>query len=108
MAWTDALLSLMPDTVTVKTLSGWSSDGYGVPTYSTGSATYSARIVSEQTMVRTFEGAEELATTTVWVASTSTFGAVDQVTVGGVSPPLLAVETFRDESGVTHSKLLFG
>lgn len=109
MAWTDALLGLMSTSVTVNTLSGFSTDGYGIVSYSTGGATYKARVVSQQTMVRSFEGAEELATTVAWVASTSTFGPADQVTLpDGSAPPLLAVETFRDEDGVTHSKLMFG
>lgn len=109
MAWTDSLLALMPNSVTVSSLSGFSTDGYGQPTYSTGGSTYRARVVQEQTLVRSFEGVEELATTTVWVASTSTFGPIDRVTLpDGSAPPLLAVETFRDEAGVTHSKLLFG
>jgi len=50
-----------------------------------------------------------LATTTVWVLSTSTFSALDQFTLpGNQTPSLLSVETYRDEDGVTHSKLGFG
>ncbi len=108
MAYTDPLLVLMPETVTVGALSGFSTDGYAIPTYSTGTP-FSARVVREQTLVRTFEGIEELATTTCWVASTSTFGPVDQITLpDGSTPPLLSVETQSDEDGVTHSKLFFG
>lgn len=99
----------MPDTVTVASLTGFSTDGYATPGFSTSATSYRARVVREQRLIRSLEGREEMATTTVWVASTSTFGPVDKVTLpDGSSPPLLAVETFSDEYGVTHSKLAFG
>jgi len=109
MAYTDDLLALMPDTVTHAAWTGMSTDGYATLTYSTAETSYRARVVTEQRMVRSFDGEEELATTTVWVASTSTFSAVDQFTLpDGGTPVLLSIETFRDEYGVTHSKLGFG
>jgi hypothetical protein len=108
MTFTDDLLDMMPDTVSVKAWIGMSTDGYGIPAYG-AATTYAARIGTEQRLVRSFEGTEELSTTTVWVASTSTSSALDQWTfVDGSTPVLLAVETFRDEVGVTHSKLAFG
>ena len=56
-----------------------------------------------------FDGVEDIATTTVWVASTSTFNAQDLFTLpGGETPLLLSCETFRDEFGITHSVLGFG
>ena len=108
MAYTDPLLALMSTGITRAAWSGMSTDGYATATYSTAGTTFPARIVTEQRLVRTFDGTEELATTTVWVASTSTFSALDRFTVHGETPGLLSVETFRDENGVTHSKLGFG
>ena len=109
MTYTDALVSLMPDTVTHAAWTGMSTDGYATETYSTATTSYRARVGSEQRLVRTFDGTEELATTTVWLASTSTFSALDRFTLpDGTFPALLSVETFRDETGVTHSKLGFG
>lgn len=109
MAFTDGLIELFSTGVTRQAWSGMSTDGYATPTYSTAGTTYPARVVTEQRLVRSFEGTEELATTTIWVASTSTFDIADQWTYGGsVIEPLLAAETFRDEDGVTHSKLAFG
>lgn len=109
MAWTDPLLEMMTETVTRAAWVGMSTDGYAIETYSTDVATYAARIVDEQRLVRSFDGTEELATTTVWVASTSTFSALDLWTLpGGATPNLLSAETYRDEDGVTHSKLGFG
>jgi len=99
----------MPDTVTVKTLSGLSTDGYGTPTWSTG-VSYSARKVYEQKLVRTFEGTEEVSNTTLWIASTSTMSpAAHYALPNGETPGnLMAIETFSDENGITHSKVYFG
>ena len=108
MAFTDGLIEMFATTVQHAPWSGMSTDGYATPTYSAAS-TFASREVSEHRLVRSFEGIEELATTTVWVASTSTFHPADQWTLtDGSTPNLLAVETFRDEVGITHSKLAFG
>lgn len=108
MAYTDPLAGLFSTSITHAAWSGMSTDGYATATYSTAVSTLSARVVTGQRLVRSFEGVEEIATTTVWVASTSTFSASDQFTVHGENRLLLSVETFRDENGVTHSKLGFG
>ncbi len=109
MAWVDAFADEFSTTITYADWVGMSTDGYGTSTYSTSSSTFAAREVTEQRLVRSFEGTEELATTTVWVASTSTFSALDRFTLAdGTVPTFLAVETFRDEVGITHSKLAFG
>ncbi len=109
MAFTDSLLDLFSTTVTHASFAGLSTDGYAIPTYSTSGTTFAAREVTDQRLVRSFEGIEELATTTVWVASTSTFNSLDRFTLAdGTTPGLLSIETFRDEVGVTHSKLGFG
>ena len=109
MTFTDPLIASMPDTVTHASWDGMSTDGYATPTYTTTVNSYNARVVTEQRLVRTFDGTEELATTTVWLASTSTFSALDQFTLpDGTAPVFLSLETFRDETGITHSKLGFG
>lgn len=112
MSWESEFEDLMPDTIRVASLSGFSTDGYGTATY--GSATsYTARVVRKQRLVRTFEGTEELSTVTAYVASTSTFGPSDQFylpdgSTFSVSPNLLAVEAFPDEDGIHHVRLMFG
>lgn len=108
MAWIDPLAGLFSTSITHAAWTGMSADGYATPTYSTSNTTLAARIGTGQRLVRNFDGIEELATTTVWVLSTSTFNANDQFTVSGDTPVLLSIETFRDESGITHSKLGFG
>ncbi len=108
MGFDTSLTDLMPDTVTVKTLAGLSADGYGTPTWSTGT-TLTARVSGKQQRVRTFEGTEELATTVVWVKTTSTYGPSSQWTLpGSVTPTLLNVEHYDDTGGLHHMKLFFG
>ena len=107
-AWTDGFLDMHPQTLTFAAWSGMSTDGYAT-TYSTDTTAYRCRVTSKQRLVRTFDGTEELAVTTAPVLSTSTFSALDLFTLpDGTAPSLLSVETFRDENGVTHSKLGFG
>lgn len=109
MAWTDTLLDLMPDTITHAAWVGMSTDGYATATYSTATSDVRCRIKRQQKLVRTFEGVEELSTTTVWIASTSTYSALDKFTFGdGSAPVFMAYETPSDQAGVTHSKLYFG
>ena len=109
MPYTTPLLGLFSTTVTHAAWTGMSTDGYASPTYSTSASTFQARIVTEQRLVRTFDGIEELAVTTVWLASTSTFSALDRFTLPDTSTPeLLALETFRNKDGITHTKLAFG
>jgi len=109
MGFDDALLDLMPDTLTVITVKGVSTDGYGTATWTTAAKSYRCRVVEKQTLVHTFEGDEQVARTVVWVKSTSTFGPWDKVTLpDGTCPPLLAVDDYRDEAGHHHQKLHFG
>ena len=108
MVWSTDLDALMPHTITHKSLSSFSTDGYATEVWSTG-ISYTARVVGKQTLVKTFEGTEELATTVVYVKTSSTFGASDQITLpDGSTPPLLAAETYPDETGHHHAKLMFG
>ncbi len=109
MAWVDAFADEFSTTIQRNAWTGFSTDGYAAATFSTSASTYAAREVGMHRLVRSFEGIEELSTTTVWVASASTFNALDKWTLAnGDVPSLLSVETLRDEDGVTHSKLGFG
>ena len=108
MGFDDALLDLMPDTLTVQALKGVSTDGYGTATYSTATKSYRCRVVEKQTLITTFEGVEQVARTVVWVKSTSTFGPSDKVTLpDGTTPRPLSVEDYRDEVGAHHQKVYF-
>jgi hypothetical protein len=109
MAWDAEFVSLMADTVTINAFVSVSTDGYGTPVFSTAVTTYSARAVREQTLVRTFAGTEELASTTVWIASTSTFTPDTLISVNGSTVgPLMSLSAFPDEDGVHHLKAFFG
>lgn len=108
MGWSTEFNDLMPDGVSIKSVVSVSTDGYGTEVFGTAS-TYKARVVRKQTLVRTVHGTEELANTTVYVASTSTFAASAQVTVNStLLGPIMAMEAFPDEDGVHHQKLYFG
>lgn len=106
MAWSTEFESLMPDGVRIKEFSSFSTDGYQVPTVTTGS-TYKARAVRKQTMVRTFQGTEELSSLTIWIASTSTFDnpSLLQFFLNSSTSqigPLMALESVPDEDGIHH------
>jgi hypothetical protein len=108
MAWSTELDALMPHTITVAGLASFTTAGYGTPAFGSAS-TYTARVVGKQILVDTFRGTEELTKTVVWVKATSTFGPSDQITLpDGTTPELLAVETYPDEDGSHHQKLMFG
>ena len=111
MAWDTEFESMMVDGVSVKSLSAYSTDGYGRPVW--GSATtYKARVVREQKLVRTFQGTEELSTITAWLKSTSTFGPLAEYTLPSSTSAgllnLMAVDAYPDTDGVHHVKLSFG
>ena len=109
MVYTSPLVDLFPQTVTHASWTGMSTDGYASPTYSTSASTFQALVIGEQRLVRTFDGIEELAVTTVYLASTSTFSALDRFTLPDTSTPeLLSLETFSDEDGVAFTVLAFG
>lgn len=108
MSWSTAFEEFLTDTLVVKGLSSFSTDGYMTPTFGTGT-TYKARFVIKQQLVRTLQGTEDLANSVAWVNSTSTFSPQDQYTVNGSTVgPLMAVEQYPDEDGKHHVKLMFG
>ena len=112
MAWDAQFEDLMPDGVSVLPIASFSTDGYGTLVAGTAS-TYMARILRKQTLVRTFAGTEEVASTTVWIASTSTanFGPDSLIRSAGSTSeigPLMALEAVPDEDGVHHIKAHFG
>ena len=109
MGFDVGLLDLMPSTLKVNALKGVSTDGYGTASYSSSTKSYRCRVVEKQRLVTTFEGVEQMASTVVWVRSTSTFGPWDKVTLpDNTTPRLLAVEDYPDQDGHHHQKLFFG
>jgi hypothetical protein len=107
MAWSTDFEELMPHTVTVASLSGLSTDGYGTETFGTATS-YSARVIGKQHVVKSLTGIDETARTLVYIASTSTFPASAQYTLPDASTPeVLAVEAVPDEDGVHHIKVSF-
>lgn len=107
MSFENEFTDLMPDTITVNSYTG--ADKYGNPTYSTSSNTYSARVVDKQKLVRADNGEEQVAKTTVYVASTGSIDPNDKITLPDNStPPVLSVDAFPDEDGTHHIAIYFG
>lgn len=108
MSFSTAYLGLMNSTITVKTLTGLSADGYGDETYSTGT-TYRARIVEKAHKVYTSPGVEEVANMLVYIASTSTFAPSSQIVMpDGSIPRLMQLDAFPDQDGIHHIRASFG
>ena len=109
MSWISNFSTLLADTVVVTALSGVSTDGYGIEQFATSGTTYSARVVREQKLVRTFAGIEEVSSMTIWVASTTTFSPMSKISLSGSTlGPLMSLEAYPDEDGVQFLKAYFG
>lgn len=106
MSFPTALQELMTSTMKVRSLSGFSTNGYFVPTYASSTKTWACRLLKTQELVRTAAGTEEIATSVAWVKSTSTFSPSDKITVNGSTlGALLRIDHFSDEDGHHHSKV---
>lgn len=108
MSWSTEFESLMVNTVLVSSVASFSTDGYATPAYGSAS-THKARLVRTHELVRTAVGTEQVANTVLWVASTSTFAPSARFTVSGTTlGTVLSVESYTDEDGPHHAKVLFG
>lgn len=103
----------MDQTLTVHAVSGYKS--VGDPTYSTASASHACRVEKVQRLVKGPDGRDVLATTRVFVGTTTaavapTVTVQSKVTLpDGTVPKLLAVDTQRKRAGGTdHQVLYFG
>ena len=107
MSFESDFLSMMPHTITVRARASRNSDGSD--TFSTSASSLTARVVTTRKWVRNSEGVAVQASQEAWVASTGTLAVDSRYTLpDGTSPPVLAVESFPDESGTHHGHLLFG
>lgn len=103
----------MDQTVTLKAFAGYNA--YGDASFSTASATHQARVEGVQRLVKGPDGRDTLATTRVFVG-TSTASTAPSITIDtqvtlpdGTKPPILAVDTHRKLSGGTdHQVVYFG
>ena len=99
--------TMMPHTVTVRTLASKSADGS--PTYSTAASTYTARVVTAQRQIRDGSGNVKMAAFDVWIASTGSLSPQSRFTLpDGSSPPVLSLSSYPDEDGTHHTKVVFG
>ena len=110
------LLDLMPSTISVNALSTYSTDGYGVRTYSTTTVSVRAHIEFKRQLVKDLTGRDVMSTTMVYTppydTSTGqtavTINASDKITLPtaytmastvAATPPIINVERLDDESG---------
>lgn len=108
MPWDPAFLDVLTQRLTVTRVTGVDTDGYGEPAYATSVSTCWCRVTQKQTLVRTFEGTQELARTVCWVRSTSSFSPVDRITLpDGTTPELISLDEYKDEAGNPHHHTLY-
>ena len=106
---------MLPDTVSYATRSG--ADVYGDPTYNTA-ASYRARVVGEQKLVRSFGGQEVMSAHTVYLNAVIVAQPTDQITLStgivnstqasAISPPIVGAKRIPDQSGTHHAVLYLG
>lgn len=101
------LASLLTQSVTIEPYSSPGSH-LGGETYGTG-VDYKARFVQKHRLVRTVDGEELAARGVLYVDASSGITTKDRVTLpDSTQPPILAVESYPDELGNTHLKLILG
>lgn len=86
-----------------------SRDRHGLPTYGT-STVLTGRLVRKRTHVRANDGSEQVSKGYFWLGSiTTSIKEEDRMTFAdGLTPPILVVEEYPDESGLHHIKVFFG
>jgi hypothetical protein len=96
---------MMIDTVTHEEFAN--RDAYGVKSYGSA-ASYSARVVYKNKLVRNADGNEVLATGMVWFLGTPNVDTEDRITLpDGSTPKILSVDRFPDGDGLHHTKVYF-
>ena len=107
MSFESEFLDLMPHTITRNAFA--SRDEYASPTYSTAVNSYRARVVYNQTLVRTFKGTEELSKCQAYINCTGSISPFDKITLpDNTIPPILAIKILPDEEGTHHNVVYFG
>jgi len=96
----NALLSLMPDTITLEAYS--TQNAYNEPTYA-AATTHQCRVQGRVKMVRTVQGDEKVSTVQVYLATAAGVTVRDRVTLPTRftprQPVILAVDYRSDEQG---------
>lgn len=82
--------------------------GYGERSFGSP-ASYDARIVKINKLVKTSDGSEKMSTSQVWIQGTPVVTPEDQITLpDGSTPIILSVEKFPDDNGDHHVKVFMG
>ena len=103
-----ALLGLMPTTVSVRSFSHRSTDGYGRPVYSTISRSYAAHVTENLLLIRKTAGQSTQVKAIAWVATTRAISPQDQFSYLGSTARIIQAERYFDERDVHHVKVYLG
>lgn len=110
MAWDSAFDEFMTDSIVVASRVASTAPSFsGAPTWSTSASTHDARWVRKPTSIRGADGTVIRVSSVAWIASTGTLHPTDRYTLpDGSAPPVVGVESYPDEDGLHHSKVMFG
>ena len=98
---------MLPQVVTVKTVTGRNGDGSA--NFSTATSTYQARVVNANKQTRDDKGNVVQAAYVAWIASTSVLSPRSRYALpDGSTPPVLNIAVYPDESGNYYNKVTFG
>ena len=107
MAISKEFLPMMLDTVTLKAQTAL--DKYGKQTFATGGATFRARIIWSERILRDQEGREIVEAGRAILYGSASATPQWQITLpDGSSPKITSVSTIKDEDGNHHSVIGFG
>lgn len=99
---------LLTTSVTRKAFRRNSTDGYAdSPSYTTGSASYSARVVQKRERVVDRQGVETVTSHVAWTASTVAWSPEDQVTHAGSTYRIVMLDRLTDETAAVHHTKLY-
>ncbi len=103
MAFDTAFLDLMADTVTYKPAA--STDAYGEETFG-DPVTIQCRVVTKRRFIRTVQGDEREVNTEITTGGFFDVSDNGMIVIDGSEHKIQAVETFTDEEGPHHQKVL--
>lgn len=99
---------LLTTSVTRQAFTRYSTDGYeGTRTYSTASASFSARVVQKRERVLDKQGQETLTSHVAWTASTVAWSVEDKFTHAGSTFRILSLDRLTDETAAVHHTKLY-
>jgi len=98
---------LMNDTITLEPFS--SRDSYGKPIYGTAVTVENCRVTYKSFFMRRDDGSEIIAKGIVWLGEYRRVSVEDKITLpDGSTFSILMSDSFSDDEGPHHTKVIFG